>query len=463
MTEQEIRRVLSRETELSLAAETRVREAYQKIRALAAEKEQGNVRTEEPGKGVERGDYAEDFGRKAEYGGHTEQPGTRVEQGGYRKHSGKNEGTVSEYRVGAAGGRIVRRRLLITPAAAALCLLIAVTAAASVYTVSRSDFIQNMFGAGTRESVRSHTEEMEGNSAGAAVSVTYPAREYVDTDEALVEKLLGDRIAEPGIVRTIGNYTLTLQYAVTDGLGAGLSYKLECPEGIKAMEAIPLNNEAKGISFTENRDFYFWFEDGEGTGISGKLIFDAANSTDHCLYLYETAPLFEEDHDFEEDTWFLRLEQYEKTVAQELEEVRELERLGWNNPVFRLLWEVRSSLTGGGYGNNPVIYEEEIPFGVTSIGHETYEAPGGEGISFRYSPMSLVAELPEGEELAYLSLRYRDGSTYLVYDGGEDAPVDNTNYLCRSDGSRRFYIFFNRLVDWEEVEEVTFNDVTVAP
>lgn len=452
MTEQEIRKILSQETELSRTAEARVQETYGMIRELAArEKEEGKKRKQAFGGERERNTAA---------GGVCPGGNSGQEPFGRRVSAGSDSG----------GG--IRRRWFTTPAVAALCLLLALTAAASVYAVSRGDFIQNLFGAGTRESVQPHTDQVEGGSSGVTATVTYPAREYVDTEEALVEKLLGGKISEPGITRTIGDYTLTLQYAVTDGLCAGLSYKLECPEGITAMEAEALNNEAKGISFTDDRDFYFTFQDGEGKEIAGKTVFDTANSTDACLYLYETAPLLGENGNFDQDIWHLHLEKYEKKISQLDQEVRELDRMGWGENIFtKVAFELRSLLLNSDYGKNPVIYEEDLPFAVTSIGHKEYQADGESGVSFRYSPMAIVVELPGNDakteeagetvmrELSYLSLQYRDGSSYLVYDADGTSPVDNTNYLCYLDG--RFICLFNRLVDWEEVESMTIDDRTL--
>lgn len=451
MTEREIRKILSQETELSKTAEARVQETYGMIRELAAREKQ-ECKERKQASGSERESDAAGGAYPGENSG--------------RESFGRKVFAGSE----SAGG--VRRRRLTTPAVAALCLLLALTAAASVYAVSRGDFIQNLFGTGTRESVQPHTDQVEGGSSGVTATVTYPAREYVDTEEALAEKLLGGKISEPGITRTIGDYTLTLQYAVTDGLCAGLSYKLECPKGVTAMEAEALNNEAKGISFTDDRDFYFTFLDGEGQGIFGKTVFDTVNSTDTCLYLYDTAPLLGEGADFDQDTWYLHLEQYEKKISQLEQEIRELDRMGWGENIFtKAAFELRVLLLNSDYGKNPVIYEEDVPFTVSSIGCKEYQAGGEPGISFQYSPMAIRLELPGNDakteeagetvmrELSYLSLQYRDGSSYLVYDADGASPVDNTNYLCYLDG--RCICIFNRLVDWEEVESVTIDGRTL--
>ena len=85
------------------------------------------------------------------------------------------------------------------------------------------------------------------------------------------------------------------------------------------------------------------------------------------------------------------------------------------------------------------------------------------------SPVSLMVDMSKGlgltKEEAYdpihleeISIQYKDGSDYLVYD--RDSAIDNTAYLCGGAGPDQttMMLAFNRLVDPSEIKAVTVND-----
>ncbi|MDO4298470.1 MAG: hypothetical protein Q4C59_08355 [Lachnospiraceae bacterium] len=417
MDRKEIEKRLAQNLELSPLAEQKVQEAYQIIRNM--EKGKASADWNE----VEQGENAVSM---------TEMKGSR-EQGGRRRY-----------------------QWLLSPAAAAVCILmVGITAAASVYLLTQKEFLDHVFGNGSRDSIESHTEWMDGNTD--PIQVTYPAREYVDTDEKTVERLIGNAVAHPGISRRIGAYTVTLEYVVSDGMSACASWKLECEEGIKAIDVSdPLYNESKGVPFTTERDFNFYLCDTQGAQRSGQMLLDQQNSTENCMYLYEMIPVFGMETE-KEEVWTLHMEQYQNTIAEFMRE----------NPP-RTVYESRLQdvlvgvLTGEIFKdpNQKIIWEEDISFTVNLVGTQEYQEGETEKIMFQCSPMSMMLSLGNFSEnpdfVEYLALRYKDGTEYVVVSRNDGDPVDNTNYTC-SYGTENLFMF-NRLVDWEKVEEVIVND-----
>lgn len=434
MSNKEMEKKLAERLELSEMAEDKVQETYRMIRQMAAESEAGG------------------------YAGRTGEAVRRAHE--------KNR-------------KPVKKKWMLSPAVAAACLTLAVTAAASAYVVTQTDFVDNFFGKGSRGSIEAHTEVIEGNKG--TVEVTYPAKEYVDAEEGMVKKLLGDSVSAPQITRQIGDYTLTLQYVITDGISANVSYKLECENGVEAIEWEPIDNELKGANFTDERDFYFYLVDENGEMLFGKTLVDAENSTDTSLYLYNAIP-FKNPQKKEDETWTLHIEQYEKSVGEANEEYQQT-----------------------GEYDNPIVWEEDIPFEVRPIALQEHRSAENNELQFVYSPMSasfifangiidrsvyqeerMAAEagkepnagglaeaeteneLPnpelyvDGWFIKYVALEYKDGTTYVVQSDDEANPVDNTNYIAGVGEQSEYWTYlFNRLVDWDQVAKVIVNDTVI--
>lgn len=85
-----------------------------------------------------------------------------------------------------------------------------------------------------------------------------------------------------------------------------------------------------------------------------------------------------------------------------------------------------------------------------------------------YSPISIGIDLSKGLGLseadcydpvyfARMEIKYKDGSSYVVYDDAEH--VDNTGYQLGGVSESWMMSAFNRLVDVNEIQEILVNDV----
>lgn len=175
-----------------------------------------------------------------------------------------------------------------TAAAALAAITVTVTAgtAAASYLSEHSDFLQTMFGDNTRQSVG--TEQVPADpDKNDGLMVTVPSTEYVPVDEGKADTLLGDTVLDEPVSRQIGEHTMTIQNLVTDGNVVLMYYTLERPGGVTALYADEETNRAKGAYITDESDFYYTMTDQNGSLIAGSTYIDLEKSTDEKYYLYD--------------------------------------------------------------------------------------------------------------------------------------------------------------------------------
>lgn len=342
------------------------------------------------------------------------------------------------------GGRNAgRHKRGMAAAAAAAVIVLSGTTAMAAYLTTHTDFMDHLFGKGGRQSQEA-VEKTVDNGKGSDTTVTVPSKEYVNVDGELAETLVEPYMQDLNLVRQIGDYTLTVLNNVTDGNAGCISYTLECKDGVRAIEGTEELNEAKGAYFTDERDFYFYLEDGNHNAIAEKTVIDLEKSTETCYYLYSsyvcTNPA---------DSLILHLEQYDQMLSELPEDAEE---------------EIKT------------VMEEDIPIQTTQMPLTEVSNPENGERQFAYSSIALSLSLSNGFGLdayvntaggasfvdpyyvKYIALEYADGTTYVVED--QENAVDNTNYVCAGLGEDQdvMTLVFNRMVDWSKVKKLIVNE-----
>ncbi|MBR1866833.1 MAG: hypothetical protein IJ801_10075 [Lachnospiraceae bacterium] len=314
--------------------------------------------------------------------------------------------------------------------AAAALALICVIGSTTVYAVSADhrDIFDSLWGNSTKKNIPVHEVEVEGNEG--SVMVTVPSMEYVSVDPEKADQVLEDRIMDTPIVKQIGDHTLTIQSVVYDKNGAVIYYTLEREGGVTMLVGDDSTNQSKGAYFSEESTEYFQFGGCELTYI------DLEKSTRDKLYccVYQVA-------------WG----DSSKRIVPEL-----------------TIWHFPFQWRDGD------MTEEEIKEYDTNTTEETisitdkqpldvypYAAPNEGSLEISAIDMSidLGTDLPENcsvDNLRSVEIRYKDGTSYLVYD--KENYINNTGYLCGG-LDEQVRIAFNRLVDTDAIDLIVVNGV----
>lgn len=136
----------------------------------------------------------------------------------------------------ARGGwtRRVTVRSAVVGAAAAMLL------ASGAYAAASSDFFASAFGDKGQDDVAAHeVVDAEKKVEGVEpVPWTAPAMEWVATDPAEAERIVGEALATVGQAVTLNGTTLTVESCVVDANGLGVAtFVLENPEGVAIGDA----------------------------------------------------------------------------------------------------------------------------------------------------------------------------------------------------------------------------------
>lgn len=334
-----------------------------------------------------------------------------------------------------------RKGMHAAAAAAATVILLSGTTVGAAYLSTHMDLLEHVFGQGSRQSQEAYDKVIE-DGKGGQLTVTMPSREYVDVDEEQA-KLAGQYAEEQNIVRSIGDYTLTVIDHMTDGNAGVVSMKLECADGIRALAGDQETNEAKGVYFTEDRDFSYSLEDVNGNLVAEKTVIDLERSTDTCWYLYASYVCTEPV-----DGLQLHLEQYDKKVS-EADEYEGMNTIREEDILLTSQQMPRIEVVNEENGKRQFAYSEISLSLNLSNGFSLDEYVSEDGDSRFVDPYYV----------RYLALEYEDGSSYVILD--QDNNVDNTNYVCGGMGEEQdvMNLVFNRMVDWGKVEKLVVNDV----
>ncbi len=317
-----------------------------------------------------------------------------------------------------------------------LALMIVLSLGTALAAVLQPDFFSRVFGNEARQNVESHTETYDDDKGGTYQTV-FPGREYVAVDNDAVERLIGDRTMTEPLTVTLNSHTLTILSAVRDENAMAMDMTLENPSGEKALVYDQVTNEAKGAFFAEDSDISFWID------MAPDMIYaDLENSTDTCVRLYYYCVFREPLPDGV--TPSLTVLRADGPYANTPDDQLQIDSV----PIPASRAVTALTLTSAS-GQSMVL----SPFSLKI-------APAAEALA---SSADAPASLPDPSELGEIVIRYADGSAYTVLD--RENSLDNTMYLCGGLGGSGLdtVMVLNRIVDTDQVREVTVNGEAFAP
>lgn len=374
-------------------------------------------------------------------------------------------------------------------AAAAALVVVPVSAWA---VASNADFFAGAFGSNARESVQAH-DEVQGYKDGDPVMVTYPTREYVEADIDAAEELLGPYTSTEETKVAIGDHTLTIQSAVRDKDTMVVGFTLERPGGVTALQWDELTNQGKG-AYQPNDAPYFWqfvggideerkawetafwvsqprpddpaeqkaYELGKATAkddltysnIAGEAtLVDPKQSTSDKLYCYaylafdktpqEGTPITLQVNKRSGDS--SNIEQVVEIPVKDVVPARTLAADGVGTIDVSPL-----SLRFDHSGDGDIVDEE-----IARADYDKYHAD--KIISFEEFLEGCYSEV-DVDACSKIVVKYKDGNEYIVHD--DIADLDNTTYAQGHDDGAIW--MFNRLVNPQEIESITINDVVFS-
>lgn len=316
-------------------------------------------------------------------------------------------------------------------AAAAVVFLMA--AMPILAAASGSDLFYRLWGTAGKENIPSHEEKLYGEEKDSVCIVTYPEREYTDTNLDRAEELLGNAISCEPVVKEIGDTKLTILASVCDGNAAVVEFTLEREGGIDFFQYGQLDNESKGAWFSEDAPFYFYFAD------CGESIYvDLEKSAGDILYCYDYMAV------------------KNPGVSKGL--------------TLEICWRTGTDAEGNmeeGMDKDTLF----IPLG-SELERKTFvnRAEGNIDISSIAMKADMSTGLGLSQEEAcdpwnayYVAVNYKNGSSYIVHEHGIEGvhvcenDIDNNGYACGDEEGGLVFVF-NRLVDTDEIESVTVND-----
>ena len=308
-----------------------------------------------------------------------------------------------------------------------------------------TDFFSHVFGNETRENVAEHLETFD-NGKGGTYDYLYPAREYVDTDPDLAEKLIGSQTMNDPLTVQIGDHTLTVLNAVRDENAMVMEMTLECPTGVKGMNYDRLTNEGKGAWFADDATYFF------GVDRAAEMMYvDMQNSTDTCLRIYYYCVFFEKLADGESPVLTAA------TVSSEA---------GSEEKVFEpqeIVIPANNAVSAARFAAEDGSRIELAPFSLRVCPlSETGSAVIPEQESENGSEPVIVLTQMDPDSLSNLVIEMKDGETFTVLGGGR---LDNTMYMCGGLGESFLdtSMVLNRLIDPEAVKEIRINGTVYLP
>ena len=323
-------------------------------------------------------------------------------------------------------------KFAIAAAAAALVAL----PAAGFAVANSADFFANAFGTGARTSIAEHQETVD--QGGKVVTVTYPAREYVNIDPEEAERLLGDHLVTTPIEMMAGDHKITVLSAVRDDNSAVIHYTVSREGGVTALDYNRLSNEGKGAHISNDAPYTWNFAaqaaDGTPPELNNPGSFTFVNkerTTDDTVDCYAYLTFSNRIA----DGAGLTLEAWERTND-----------LGDNTdvaPTASVDIPVTNPLPSTLFTCDNGATVRVSAIGECLTGSETLvpddELGGSDGfMSEPYASQTIV---------------FNDGTDYLVYDFNEN--IDNTSYgLGSQNGS---FTVFNRLVNPDAISKITIN------
>lgn len=319
-----------------------------------------------------------------------------------------------------------RNKLCVAAAIAVICIALP----GVVYASAKTEFFQGVFGNETKKSYEATRQEFE-DGKGGKFSATVPSKEFVSVDTEKAEEIVGKWVESEPIEKKIGSHMLRIENFAYDKNGALVYFTLEREGGVTALKGNEQTNAAKGAMFTEESDFYFYYETSKGIIGYENTYVDTEKSTDEKLYCYAYV------------LWNGSLENGD--TPQLVIDTYPCEKK--DLPENAKITTEKIKLTD----------KEPIPVKCIDLGEKGY---------LEYSPISLSVDMAKGmglsdEEasdpyyLEKIEITYKDGNNYVVSDKKKN--IENNGYVMGDE--TWFKVMFNRLVDTSDVETITVNNV----
>ncbi len=308
-----------------------------------------------------------------------------------------------------------------------------------------TDFFSHVFGNETRENVTEHVETYD-NGKGGTYDYLYPAREYVDTNPELAEKLISSQMTKNPITVQIGDSTLTILNAVRDENAMVMEMTLECPTGVKGINYDRLTNEGKGAWFADDAEYCF------GVDMAAEMMYvDMQNSTDTCLRIYYYSVFFEKLADGESPVLTAATVSGEPGSEEKVFEPQEIVI-----PANKAVGAVRFAAEDGSVIELAPFSLRVCPFTVEGSAIIPAQDPesGNE-------PAIVITQM-DPDSLSNLAIEMKSGEIFTVLDGGK---LNNTMYMCGGLGEsfQETSMVLNRLVDPETVKYIRINGTPYLP
>ena len=361
-----------------------------------------------------------------------------------REYKRKKKRMLREYRRSYTGTKRIYAK-----AAAAILLLLIVSTPIIAYAAVSAGFFDRIWGRITKENIQSHAEVIH-DEQGLPFIYTFPKREYVNITPEKVKELIGNHISNETVVKKLGDTTLTILSTVYDGNAGVVEFKLERKGGVNAFDYSQLDNEYQGARFSYDPTFWFHFPE-----CSENILVDLERSTKETLYCYNYITMEPEAYDAKEKGIILEVCEYPCTRG---------ELFGADEDTFNK------------YVKNTKTSNIAIPFRLPVKQVKYVNKDNGiVGIS----PIGMVIDMDTGlgleqineeegydpENIYYVSVNYKNGENYIVQEHAVqdihscDTKIDNSN-ACSGNSKGHLVIVFNRLIDTDEIESITVNDVS---
>lgn len=399
----------------------------------------------------------------------------------------------------AAPSRFRRRAVAIAAAAALVVVPVSAWAVAS-----NAEFFAGAFGSDARTSVQAH-DELQEYKDGKPVVVTYPTREYVEADIDAAEELLGPYTSTEETKVSIGDHTLTIHSAVRDKDAMVVGYTLERQGGVTALQWDELTNQGKG-AYQPNDEPYYWEfvggidEDRKAEATAywetapypddpveqkafdlGKMA--AQDDLTYNNYAGETT-LVDPEKSTADKLYCYAYLVFEKTPREETpitlqvgkrSEEEERGASWWGSTCdTEQIVEIpvkdamsARTLSAEGIGTLDVSplslrFDHSAEGGIVSESTARAEFDSKSeyilGMSFEEYFAERNSEM-DIDACDRIVIKYKNGSEYTLLD--DLADLDNTAYVQGRD-SRQSVWMFNRLVNPQEIENITINDVVFS-
>lgn len=334
------------------------------------------------------------------------------------------------------------RRRRFSYAAAAIALITCLAVPGAVYAAANLNFFDAMFGNSTKKStpvLQTEVDTGKTNEDGTPkkTTVTLPSHEFVSVDPEQAAELTGGGCLSAPITKELGDHTLCIENMVYDQNGAVIYFTLERPGGVTMLIGNDGTNVMKGAFFSEDRNYGFTFETTSDIFAGNNIYVDTEKSTADKMYC---------------TAYILWSEKLPEGVFPQLGIVKfPCSVSEYSKMTYEEMEKIDAETE-----TEEIQLTDQKPISMQSIDL------GDKGCVV-YSPISIGIDLSKGTGLSEseasdsvhnsrMEIRYKDGSSYVVYDN--EKHIENTGYGLGGVSGTWSTTAFNRIVDVDEIQEI---------